>query len=485
MAEASPISMAIILLVFLTTMSSQFHLSLSSTKEYGSKSPTGFSLKLIPADSPKSPLYIGNLTKHERMQRLIIITKARSLYLQHESRPSNPSREANSSTQSVAAAGPQNIQSWITRDGFYFAVHVGIGSPVWEGHLLMDTAGGLIWTQCEPCINCFPASYPMYDSRRSTTYSKLPCDHPLCQMGFYSCVNGQCVYDITYGGGDQQSRARTRGVASLERFVFNTAEGGGAAFDGVLFGCSNDNTNFAHFGVSGHMAGIMGLSLSPDSLLMQLSGSIERKYSYCIPTMDEPIQNEIVLSFGSDVPTPPNLQATPLVMFSDVHYFYLNLLDISVGNQRLHLPPGTFTPDKQYGTEGFFIDSGAPLTTLDQNARGANVYGEVFHRFEFHYGGLGLKRSSNSWFGFELCYEMPPGFNNFLPMTYHFAPQADYVVHSKELHYIDRESGTFCVTILPSSGGPSILGAWHHQNKQIIYDVDNLALHFATRRCPN
>ncbi|XWS51914.1 hypothetical protein CRYUN_Cryun11dG0022700 [Craigia yunnanensis] len=81
----------------------------------------------------------------------------------------------------------------------------------------MDTGGGLIWTQCKPCKNCFPQNLGIYDPRASASYGTLPCDHPLCHGdgGLYNCVEGQCPYNVRYGGG-----ASTRGIASLESFQF-------------------------------------------------------------------------------------------------------------------------------------------------------------------------------------------------------------------------------------------------------------------------
>ncbi|XP_015898237.2 aspartic proteinase nepenthesin-1 [Ziziphus jujuba] len=443
----------------------------------------GFSLSLIPADSPRSPLYFGNLTKHERMQRLINITQARLRYIRHKTSSSSSSRNATSTK-------PDTIRCPMIRDIFYFAAHVNIGSNNWGLNLLLDTGGGLIWTQCEPCTppNCFTISYGNFDPRNSTTYSKLPCSHAFCRGGLYDCVNNECVYNIDYGsgigggeGGFETIRGSTKGVASLERFTFDSTEGGPIYFDGIVFGCSNDSEN-VEWGDSHDIAGILGLSFSPDSLLSQLDDRIGRKFSYCIPSMDEEIQNDVILNFGNDIPTTTRrLQSTQFITPQGSHYFYLNLLDISVGSKRLGFRPGLFNPNDEQG-EGFFIDSGAPVTVLDDDAYGVDVYKEVIDAFEQHYNYHGLVKSSIAPLGFELCYEHTHDIQDLLlTMTFHFYPRAEYVVHSLDGHYFDDLNGVFCVAIL--RGGRSMLGAYHQQNKRIIYN--GAFLQFATEDCPN
>ncbi|XP_015898700.3 aspartic proteinase nepenthesin-2 [Ziziphus jujuba] len=463
MTQIQPFMTKITLLLCLTAFF-QFH--------FTSSKPIGFSLKLIPRDSPNSPLYQGNLTKHERMQRLINITQAKAHYLQYKSSPNS----------SIVL---ENIRFTMIRDIFYFAVHVSIGNPIWQGYLLMDTGGGLIWTQCEPCISCFHLEYDNDDPRASSSYSRLPCDHPLCQAGLYQCVNGQCIYEVTYGGGDHDEDVRglTQGYATLETFKFNTMRGGDPVFiNDIIFGCSNDNQGF-RFGADDNIAGVMGMSMSLDSLVSQLSDRIEKKFSYCLPSMLDEIENDILLNFGSDIPIPQNLQSTPFVTPAWANpYFYLNLLDISVGQDRIGFPPGTFQVSHD-GTQGFFIDSGFPITTLNQNAYGTNVYLEVMNKFQAHYDSHKLERSSDSPHGFELCYEQPHDFHDFLTMTYHFERFAEYVVHSNDAHFFDELYDIFCVAILPGSG-PSILGAFHQQNKRIIYNLNDNVLQFVTETCP-
>lgn len=128
--------------------------------------PNGFSLKLIPREAPESPLYPGNLTLLERIQRMIKFSEARSHYL-----------DLISSSNSTIEL--DNISLTLLRDNFFYMVQVGIGSPATVVFLLLDTGGSLIWTQCKPCQNCYPQATPIYDSAQSWSYRKLCLQPPL------------------------------------------------------------------------------------------------------------------------------------------------------------------------------------------------------------------------------------------------------------------------------------------------------------------
>ncbi|KAG7957548.1 hypothetical protein I3843_11G181400 [Carya illinoinensis] len=443
---------------------SQFHFSTSAKL-------SGLSLKIIPRDCPESPLYPGDhLTRLERMERLIKFSTARAQYLETISM----------STVNSTILDNKNIRFTLFRDNFFFMVQVGIGLPEKLVFLLMDTGGGLIWTQCEPCKNCYKQAYPIYNSRASITYRKLPCNHPLCKgdSARYQCVNGECVYDLGYLGG-----ASTKGVASFETFKVPVDESNAKYIYNVIFGCSNDNQGM-QFAKNGVISGVLGLSLSPDSLVSQTLDEDYRRFSYCLIPFDEAVvMAPSLLRFGADIPLPPtNIQTTPFVKPpAGTNYYLLNLQDVSVGFHRLGFPPDTFKP-KQDGTGGCIIDSGALISRLDQNTiNGRNAYMEVMDAFKNHYDYFKLQRIGKVAEGLELCYEYKQDFVEYATMTYHFEG-ADYNVESKYVNFYDTQAGYFCVALLPGNG-KSLLGAWHQQNMRIIYDGKIGALQFATEHC--
>ncbi|XVF03948.1 hypothetical protein REPUB_Repub05bG0037600 [Reevesia pubescens] len=438
----------------------QHHFAFATTK------PIGLSLKAILDDSPESPLYlIENLTRVERIEKLVKITNARANYLDLVSRPN-------------ATVVPDNIRIPIFRDASFYVVGFTIGSQRHPVKLLMDTGGGLIWTQCQPCKNCFPQNLGIYDPRVSATYATLPCSHPLCNGDnrLYNCVDGLCLYNVRYGGG-----ASTRGVASLESFRFFIDQQNTRSFNNIIFGCSDDSSNIIF--QNSDVSGIFGLNMAPDSMATQFSPLTHARFSYCMLPFSDAIPRPLVLRFGEDIPQlpPQHVQTTLFVPTPPLNYYYLELLDISVANHRLGFNPYTFHV-RTNGLGGCFIDSGALLTYIDSETLGVNAYEAVLTVFAAYYGSQSLQRKTTGIpEGLDLCYEYPSYHIDFASITFHFNG-ADYTVDGQYGHVFDPSF--FCVGIIRGQSG-TVLGAWHQQNKRIIYDVGMGALQFADEQCVN
>ncbi|OMP04485.1 Peptidase A1 [Corchorus olitorius] len=449
--------MSLALQFILITLLFQFQFAITSTSN-----PSGLSIKATVHNSPQSPLYqIENLTIAERVEKLIKITKSRVNYLE-------------SVSYQNAKLTPNNIHIGIYREDLFYAVGFTMGSQR-QVKLLLDTGGGLTWTQCQPCRRCFHQTLPIFDPRLSSTYGTVPCDHPYCEgpYSLYDCENGLCVYDAQYGGG-----ASTNGVASFESFQFLMSDGSIRSFSNVIFGCSYESSDFAYKNTD--ISGIFGLNTSPDSMSSQFSPLINSRFSYCFIPFFDAIPRPLVLRFGEDIPQPPHLQSTLLLwVTSRPHLYFLELLDITVANHRIGFQPDTFQirPD---GSGGMFIDSGCLFSLIDTNTIGINAYQTVMRVFRAYYGSRGLQRTQ-SVMGFELCYEIPPTYNDFASITFHFNG-ADYTVDGENGHLVLSER--FCVAI-GKKAGKSVLGAWQQQNKRIIYDRSMGVLQFADEQCIN
>lgn len=397
---------------------------------------------------------------------MIKFSDVRAAYLESSSTPS-------------ATVDAEGIVFTLLREGFYYIVQVGIGSPPLNVFLLMDTGGGLIWTQCQPCKNCYRQQFPIYNSVASATYRKLPCDHPLCQgeNSLCKCVDQQCVYSVGYGGG-----GTTKGVASFESFRFATDSSSATTVDNIIFGCSNDNQNI-QFASRGVISGILGLSSSPDSIVMQLSDVVDKRFSYCLVPFTDALMAPSIVKFGNDIPPlSGTVQATTFVPLPGSFYHHLSLIDISVGTRRLGFAPDTFRvrPD---GQGGCIIYSGVIIPKIDQTTVGRNAYRAVMGAFQNYYDALKLERIGRVPEGLQLCYKNPPGFNNFASFTYHF-DGASYDIEGKFVNLFNVDQGYFCVALQPGNGR-TILGAWHQQNKRLIYNSRINALQFYTDTCSN
>ncbi|XVF69541.1 hypothetical protein PTKIN_Ptkin11bG0090300 [Pterospermum kingtungense] len=402
----------------------------------------------------RDSLFSGNLTKHQRIKRL----------LQLSAKP-----HYSDTLLSLKAAVHLPVRRF-PLSPFLCMVETRLGSQPLTVKLVLDTGSSLMWMQCKLCLSCFRQDAPIYDSRASTSYHKLPCNQEVCQGDTrFSCVDNQCVYRIPYGGLPVTDRTPvTEGVASLESFQFPDDKSGSTVVKDMIFGCSNKSQNFGF--LKGQVSGILGLGLAPYSLANQLGkrGMIDYRFSYCIAPLPDELRHG-VLRFGNDIPRPRGILRTKYQVISGNNHYNMELLDISVGSPQLGFQPDMFKA-RQDGKGGCFID---------QNTQERNAFQEVIKSFRDHYDSHGLKEEVAP--NLPLCYRIKPGFQNFLAMTYHFKG-AHYLVEGKYMHYyFNEDKGYFCVALILSSY--TVLGAWQQQNKRLIYDLKVREVQWVTENC--
>ncbi|XP_044462862.1 aspartic proteinase nepenthesin-2-like [Mangifera indica] len=420
-----------------------------------SASSKGFSLRLLPLFSPESPMYPGNLSQLERIDKLVEMSKLRAKHLA-------------SMSVSNASVGPEKIHLDVYLSRSLYCVEIFLGTPKKSQFLIMDTGSHLIWTQCLPCINCFKQSTPIFDPKSSSTYQKIPCYHPLCTQPF-RCVNGQCVYESTYADGTTSS-----GVLSSETFTFPDK----SSFTELpirVFGCANDNRG-AHFSSISKVSGVLGLDTGKLSLLGQLGEADRRRFTYCFVPSNPSMEATSILRFGEDARMQgTNFKTTPFVRQKISTHFYLNLEDISVGGRRMGFTEETFSLRRD-GSGGCIIDTGSATTHLAREP-----YNTVTQYFDEYFTGHGLHRVENIPV-LEYCYQYVPNFVAYPSMTFHFQG-ADLEVKPKNVLISDGTS-YFCVSLLPSEG-VTVIGALQQQNTRFLYELDTNSLKFAPENCAN
>ncbi|KAI3466034.1 hypothetical protein Pfo_022697 [Paulownia fortunei] len=308
---------------------------------------TGFSLKLIPWDSPKSPLHQPNLTQIQKIQMMAMSSKARA----NSPTPKNGTFYADDA-----------IQIPVKNQGLQYSVNIQIGNPGTEVTLLLDTGSGPIWTQCQQ-------SKFYFNPMKSKTYKALSCQHPLCQKDkkLCKCINGQCVCSLSYGikGGKIN---QIDAVLSSDSFTLPIKNNGYRTFTNMIFGCSSQSPVFS---------GILGLDKLPISLISQVRNKVQGRYSYCLYGGDG------YLRFGNNIPQVRKDAKTTRILHPHHPTMFLGLTDVSVAQKRLGLSPALFS----YEQGGFLIDTGAQLTVLKKQA-----YNRVIKAFANYYNGR-LKRS--------------------------------------------------------------------------------------------
>ncbi|XWS44623.1 hypothetical protein CRYUN_Cryun15aG0063900 [Craigia yunnanensis] len=333
--------------------------------EHRDKLQNGFRVTLKHVDSGK------NLTKWERIQRGI--------------KRGNYRLQRLNAMVLAASTDSADVQAPIVAGNGEFLMDLSIGTPPESYSAILDTGSDLIWTQCKPCSQCFNQSTPIFDPKKSSTFSKLSCSSDLCAALPQSACGDGCEYLYTYG--DYSS---TQGVLGTETFTFAKV-----SVPNIGFGCGEDNEGDGF----SQGAGLVGLGRGPLSLVSQLK---EPKFSYCLTSIDETQKSTLLMgSIASVNKTLGAIKTTPLIQNpSQPSFYYLSLEGISVGSTRLPIKKSTFALEDD-GTGGLIIDSGTTITYLEESAFDV-VKKEFISQMK-----LSVDNSGST--GLELCFSLPSG----------------------------------------------------------------------------
>ncbi|KAE8009591.1 hypothetical protein FH972_006019 [Carpinus fangiana] len=210
--------------------------------------PDGLTIKLIHRDSPASPLYNGNITFIERIQRLVNQTKARVSYLYSLISANAETNGSQSIHPNVVIRAPIAIQAMST-----YMVRFGIGTfnanfparPFKSYHLHMDTGSALTWTD---------------------------------------------------GG-------TTTGILAQETFTFLSSSGSPQTIPNIVFGCSFDSSEMQYGEDHNQVNGIFGLGWGIRSFVNQIGSLRHGTFSYCLKLNDDHAL-DTYLRFGTNISQP-------------------------------------------------------------------------------------------------------------------------------------------------------------------------------------
>ncbi|XP_022773823.1 aspartic proteinase nepenthesin-1-like [Durio zibethinus] len=402
------------------------------------KLQNGFRVTLKHVDSGK------NLTKWEQIQRGIKRGHHRLQRL---------------NAMVLAATDSAEVQAPVFVGNGEFLMELSIGTPPNSYSAILDTGSDLIWTQCKPCSQCFSQTTPIFDPKKSSTFSKLSCSSQLCAALPQSICDDGCQYLYAYG--DYSS---TQGVMGTETFTF-----GKVSVPKIGFGCGEDNEGDGF----SQGAGLVGLGRGPLSLVSQLK---EPKFSYCLTSIDETQKSTLLMgSIASVNSTSGAIKTTPLILNpSQPSFYYLSLQGISVGSTRLPIKKSTFALQDD-GTGGLIIDSGTTITYLEESA-----FDLVKKEFTSQ---MKLSVDNSGSTGLELCFSLPSGSTQVdVPkLVFHF-DGADLDLPGENYMIADSSSGVICLA-MGSSTGMSIFGNIQQQNLLVLYDFEKETLSFLRTQC--
>ncbi|XP_004288546.1 PREDICTED: aspartic proteinase nepenthesin-1 [Fragaria vesca subsp. vesca] len=411
---------------------------------------SGFKVTLKHVDSGK------NLTKLERLQRRIKRGRKRLQRLNAMKLKSSTSPDSHTRVQTPVHAGVGE-----------FLMTLSIGTPAKSFSAIVDTGSDLIWTQCEPCKQCYKQPTPIFNPKKSSSFSKVSCTSDLCDaLPSSKCSNQSCEYYYTYG--DSSS---TEGILATETFSF-----GDVSIPKVSFGCGEDNEG----GGFSQGAGLVGLGRGTLSLVSQLK---EPKFSYCLTSVDDTQSTSTLLmgsvaSLNSTTPSSEvaNIKTTPLIKNpSQPTFYYLSLEGITVGGTSLPIEKDTFALGDD-GGGGLIIDSGTTLTYLAQDAYDA-VVKEFSSQMELP------EKDAIDTVGLDLCFELPEDATKVeVPKLVFNFKGADLELPSENYMIADTDVGVICLAV-GSAGDMSVFGNYQQQNMLVLHDIVKETISFVPTKC--
>ncbi|XP_074313798.1 aspartic proteinase nepenthesin-1-like [Silene latifolia] len=438
----------------------------------------GLHLRMIHIDAPNSPMYQPELTKFERVERLITISNSRMHYL-----ATKTSLQGNWSTfheQDVTSS--QLKLQWFT-----YYVHVSIGQfhdagrPYHDNFLALDTGSDVIWTQCEGCRHCFEQRGPYFPKSRSQTY------HPFTR---YDCPSGSwrgdhCEADISY-----DDRTRMKGIWAKEMFTFTSPGLSDKSFEDLDFVCAMDTYNFIAGNYHNNIiTGVLGMSKGHNSLISQLNDQDGGQFTYCLQDHNDyhGTYSQMFLSFGNYLNRPPVMSVTPILPVLGSQFYYVSLKGISVDGARLNIPPNLFAP-RRSNSGGTIFDTGASFSFIVSGA--FDILKDAIATYVgLHNHNLRIRGHQNIY-NLEACWEPVSGSANayFPTITFHLQNNADLVVQPKEMFPAFPypgvpHPGMYCMSAMRAHANLNIIGAYQQINQRVVIDVRRSALSFVATDC--
>ncbi|XP_028556886.1 aspartyl protease family protein At5g10770-like, partial [Dendrobium catenatum] len=332
-------------------------------------------------------------------------------------------------------------------------VTIGLGTPTKSFSVLFDTGSDVTWTQCVPCDNCYPQNDPLYDPTQSSTFSKISCRSNYCRQldASYCPSPSTCIYIVKYADDSQ-----TQGSLIQDALTFSSN-----TMQNFIFGCSHD-----HRGLFTKLDGLLGLGRGALSIISQTAQLYGKVFSYCLPS-----KSSIAgyLALGSSA---PGVQYTPMLTNPNLpSQYFLKLVAISIGGERLALSPTVFS------APGTMLDSGTVISRLPPTA-----YSALRNIFRQHMTNYPMAPSLSI---LDTCYD----FSNYQKVkvpaiAFIFDDGVTANLEFMGILYIGSISQT-CLAFAGNNAASDIviIGNVQQRGFNVVYDVGNLKIGFGANGC--
>ncbi|WJZ85408.1 hypothetical protein VitviT2T_004947 [Vitis vinifera] len=329
---------------------------------------------------------------------------------------------------------PENLKDHTPNNKLFdedgnFLVDVAFGTPPQNFTLILDTGSSITWTQCKACT--VENNYNMTYGDDSTSVGNYGCD------------------TMTLEPSD--------------------------VFQKFQFGRGRNNKGDFGSGVDG----MLGLGQGQLSTVSQTASKFNKVFSYCLPEEDsigsllfgeKATSQSSSLKFTSLVNGPGTLQESG--------YYFVNLSDISVGNERLNIPSSVFA------SPGTIIDSGTVITRLPQRAYSALK--AAFKKAMAKYPLSNGRRKKGDIL--DTCYNLSGRKDVLLPeIVLHFGGGADVRLNGTNIVWGSDES-RLCLAFAGNSKSTmnpelTIIGNRQQLSLTVLYDIQGGRIGFRSNGC--
>ncbi|BFG22172.1 hypothetical protein CerSpe_084460 [Prunus speciosa] len=372
----------------------------------------------------------------------------------------SPNRTARGGRVPVTGFSSSIVSGLAQGSGEYFT-RLGVGTPPKYVYMVLDTGSDVVWLQCAPCKRCYSQTDPVFDPRKSGTFSTIPCGSPLCRkLDSSGCkARKTCLYQVSYGDG-----SFTVGDFSTETLTFR-----GTKVGRVALGCGHDNE-----GLFVGAAGLLGLGRGKLSFPTQTGVRFNKKFSYCLVDRSASSKPSSVVFGDSSVSR--TARFTPLLANPKLDtFYYVELIGISVGGTRVRGITASLFKLDAAGNGGVILDSGTSVTRLTRAA-----YNSL--RDAFRAGTTGLKRAPEFSL-FDTCFDLSGRSEVKVPTVVLHFRNADVSLPATNYLIPVDSSGSFCFAFAGTMGGLSIIGNIQQQGFRVVYDLASSRVGFAPRGC--
>lgn len=355
-------------------------------------------------------------------------------------------------------------------------VSLPIGTPPQTQEMVLDTGSQLSWIQCHKKALKLPPPTAPFDPSLSSTFSVLPCTHPICKPRVPDFTlpttcdqNRLCHYSYFYADG-----TFTEGNLVREKFAFSRS----VSTPPFILGCAKDPSD---------AKGIFGMNLGRLSFASQAKIT---KFSYCVPTWQaKPGSFQTGSFYLGNNPNSRGFKYVNLLTLKesqrspnlDPLAFTLPLQGIRIGGRKLNIPPTVFRPDAS-GSGQTMIDSGSYFTFLVDEAYNkvrdeiVRVVGPKIKR-GYVYAGVA-----------DTCFQVvnTAEIGRLVGDMVFVFDKGVEIVAPKERILADVGGGVHCLAIGRSNmlgAASNIIGNFHQQNHWVEFDLVSRRVGFGEADC--